>query len=277
MSTAFPVLGRPLAAVALALAAAALPGCAAALRTAPPLAELVGGEVPPPAEAPALRTRAQALYAKRTATDARDAASLALRAAAAVPADEGALLLGVETLVWLADHEGDAAAREAAATRAVQVAQWCGKRAAPSPACSFWLGAALGVQARERPMTGASALPQIEAAFKAAAAGDPAYESGGPDRALAIFYVRAPGWPLGPGDPETGLAHARRAMAQAPDHPPNLLALSEALAATGDRPGAAEQARAALARARAALESGDPDAAEWVRDAEVASRVGDGG
>jgi hypothetical protein len=253
------------------------PGCAPALRTAPPLADLAGGSVPDRAEAPALLDRARALYGRRAPAEVRAAAALALRAAAADPGLEPALLTATEALIWLADHEADTAAREAAAVRAVQAAQWCGHGSPPSPACSFWLGAALGVQARERPTTGASALPSIEAAFKAAAAGDPSLESAGPDRALALLYLRAPGWPVGPGDPEQGLEHARRAASLFPDHPPNLLALAEALAATGDPEGGVAQARRALEGARVALAAGEPDAPDWVRDAEVASGLRVGG
>jgi hypothetical protein len=252
-------------------------GCAPALRTAPPLADLAGAPAASRVEAPALQARAAGLCATRDPNSMREAAGLALRAAAADPSLEPAILTAVESLVWLADHEPGAAAREAAAVRAVQAAQWCDHGAPDSPACSFWLGAALGVQARERPTTGIAALPAIEAAFKAAAAGDPSFDSAAPDRALAVFYVRAPQWPAGPGDPDRGLEHARSAIARFPDYPPNLLALAEALAATGDPEGAANAAKTALSRARSAAAAGVPDAAEWVRDAEVASGLRDKG
>jgi hypothetical protein len=245
-------------------------GCAPALRTAPPLADLAGGAVPAREQAPASLERARALYARRGVAAVREAASLALGAAAAVPDDEVAIVLAVRSLVWLADHEAEASERERAATRAVQAAQWCDPGRPPSPPCAFWLGAALGVQARERPATGVAALPAIAAAFEAAAAGDPSYLKGVPDQALALFYLRAPGWPAGPGDPGRGLEHARRSVAIASDHPPNLLALAEALVATGDAAGAKARYEEALARAREAAAAGDPDAAEWIQEAEVA-------
>src|SRR5206468_9879056 len=103
-------------------------------------------------------------------------------------------------------------ARLRAATRAVQAAQWCERVSAEKPECQYWLGAALGVQAREKPSTGLSALPMIVEAFKRAAVADPALEDGGPERALALLYARAPGWPTGPGDPDLGLEHARKAV-----------------------------------------------------------------
>jgi tetratricopeptide (TPR) repeat protein len=113
-----------------------------------------------------------------------------------------------------------------------------------------------------------SALQRIREAFERAAGGDPTLEEAGPDRALALFYLRAPGWPSGPGDPELGLAHARKAIAVRPDYPPNLLALAEALLVAGDPAGARRALETALEMARRGAASGDPDAPEWTREAE---------
>jgi Flp pilus assembly protein TadD len=61
---------------------------------------------------------------------------------------------------------------------------------------------------------------------------------------------------------------ARAAAALAPDHPPNQSALGEALLAN-DR---SDEGRAALGRAldlaRARAAAGDPDAPDWIREAE---------
>src|SRR5262249_38588973 len=81
-----------------------------------------------------------------------------------------------------------------------------------------------------------SALPEIEAAFKRAASRAPDLEGAGADRALALLYLRAPGWPAGPGDPDLGLEHAKKAVAARADLPPHQLALAEAPAATGSHP-----------------------------------------
>jgi hypothetical protein len=187
---------------------------------------------------------------------------------ASVPGARPEGIMGaVEAQVWLSDHETAPAARESAATVAVQVAQWCPRIAPDLPECDFWLGAALGVQARERPATGLSALSKIEAAFKRAAEGNPEMEDAGPDRALALLYLRAPRWPRGPGDPEQGLVHAKKAVALRPDYPPNRLALAEALAAAGDTAGSLAAGREALRLAEARAAAGDPDANEWVSQA----------
>jgi hypothetical protein len=95
---------------------------------------------------------------------------------------------------------------------------------------------------------------------------DPNYDEAGPARVRALVLTRAPGWPLGPGDAEAGLAAARRAVTLRPQYPPNLLALAEALSKTGDGNGARET----YARARDAAQA-LPDAAdrnEWLREAE---------
>ena len=57
-------------------------------------------------------------------------------------------------------------------------------------------------------------------------------------------------------------------MALRPDHPPNQLALAEALAATGGGEAAGVPRRLALELARKLASAGDPDAPEWIAEAE---------
>ena len=265
-----PARVASLAVVAFAVVALAVSGCAHALKPPPTLAEIAGPAAPDePAEPARLLEEAKGLFAHRKMDDARRAATLALRAAAATPPAPESLLLGIRILVWIAEHEDSSEARSQTATRAVQASQWCDAAAFPAP-CAYWKAAALGQQARERPSTGLSALRLIEAGFKDAAAADPALEQGGPDRALALFYLRAPGWPSGPGDPEKGLAHARRAVELSESSPPNHLALAEALKKTGDAAGSRREYARARALALRAEEAGDPDAGDWMREAEEA-------
>ncbi|HKB08245.1 MAG TPA: hypothetical protein VKF61_08215, partial [Candidatus Polarisedimenticolia bacterium] len=230
-------------AAALLVFALTLPGvaalaCASALKEPRPLGDLAGappGEAAPvrPGEAATLVSNAAALFAERDVEKAKQASQMFLRAAAAENAPIDALLGAVQAQIWLIEHEPEARAREEGARTAVEAAQWCGREAPLDPRCDYWLGAALGVQAREKPSTALSALPKIEALFRRAAEAQPTIDEGGPDRALALLYLRAPGWPSGPGDPDLGLRHARTAAQLRPDFPPNHLALGEALSTGG--------------------------------------------
>jgi tetratricopeptide (TPR) repeat protein len=219
---------------------------------------------------PPLLQRAEVLYASRNPVRVREAGQVWLEAARADATRIEGLIGAARSYVWLVDHEPVAADREKYATLAVQSAQWCERVKPDDPGCAYWLGAALGVQARERRSTALDALPLIEAAFKKAAGVDPEMEEGGPDRALALLYLRAPGWPSGPGDPDLGLAHARRAVEIKPDHPPNQMALAEALVATGDAEAGRAMYRRALEAARQREAAGDPDAPDWIREADGA-------
>jgi hypothetical protein len=255
------------------LVALLLPGCARALKEPRPLTAIAGeGAAVSPGDVDGFLREAEALYAALDPSSVRRAAETWLEAAAADRTRVTGVLGAVKARVWLADHEPEPAARAEAAGAAVETVQWCARIAPDEPACSYWLGVALGVQARERPVTALSALPKMVEAFERAAGAAPGIDHGGPDRALALLHVRAPGWPTGPGDAEKGLVHARRAVEIEGDYPPNLLALSEALSANGDdEAGRATGARALeLARARAG--AGDREAREWVAEAERAGR-----
>jgi tetratricopeptide (TPR) repeat protein len=147
----------------------------------------------------------------------------------------------------------------------VQAAQLCGDRAPSAAACDYALAIALGQQARERHATGRDGLAKMVAALRRAIASEPRLDGAGPHRVLALVYLRAPGWPAGPGDTEAGLLEAREAVILVPEHPANQLALAEALRRNG-RPDEARAAyRHALELARGA--AGDPDAPEWLAEA----------
>jgi hypothetical protein len=152
---------------------------------------------------------------------------------------------------------------------ALDASQWCGRRAKGSAACDYALAQALGQQARERPATAHDGINKMVEALRRAISTEPGLDDAGPHRVLALVYLRAPGWPLGPGDAEQGLAEAREAVARSPDHPPNQLALGEGL----KKNGRSVEARAAYERALSlaqARDGDDPDAPEWVAEAEQA-------
>lgn len=184
-------------------------------------------------------------------------------------ADEAdALAIQARAAVTRSEDEKDATARAVLVREAVAAAERCEKLAPSSPRCDYALAIAMGVQAREHLATAIHSLPTMVRLLRAAAAGEPALDSGGPNRVLAILLVRAPSWPLGPGDAEAGLESARRAVALAPDHAPNHSALAEALRAAQDEAGAVAEARLAMALARRAIEDGEPEAPRWLREAE---------
>jgi hypothetical protein len=82
----------------------------------------------------------------------------------------------------------------------------------------------------------------------------------------ALVLIRSPGWPVGPGDADAGLAAARRAVSLQADYPPNVLALAEALSKTGDEKGARASYEHARDLAQALPPGGDRD--DWLRDAQ---------
>jgi hypothetical protein len=258
------VTGRLAAGCALAAALA----CAPALERGPPapLPAPAGGAGRPAAE---LLREARAAFARRPdAAAVAEAAELFRAAAAADPAATEGVEGAVHAELWLARHRRDGAAERAAA--AVRLGQECLRRAPDAAGCDYALALALGVQARERPGTVREGLELMVEHLRRAASRQPALDDAGPHRVLAILRLRAPAWPLGPGDPEEGLAEARRAVALAPDFPPNQLALAEALAAGGDGEAGREAARRALALAERRAAAGDPDAPGWAEEARAA-------
>jgi hypothetical protein len=242
-------------------------GCAPALRTPKPIGTLGG---PPPGapgrSAAALLADARAALARRPdVAQVRRAESLYVAAAQADPAGVEGLYGAIEAKVWLLDHDRSAD-RGALARSAVDAGQWCLRRAPASAWCDYGLAQALGMQAQEERSTALDGLKRMVELLRRAATEDPAIDRAGPERVLALVLARAPAWPLGPGDPESAVQAARKAVARAPDFAPNPLALGEALIATGASEEGRAEAERGLALARA---SHDPDAPEWIKNGEA--------
>jgi len=257
---------RRVLAVALAVAAA---GCAPALKEPPPIGSLAKRPATGGASdtAELLRQAADA-WARRPDLEAvRDAEAIALQAAQDDGSGIDPLIAAARAKAWLAEEESDAKRRDEAAVSCVQTAQWCAKREPESAACDYWLAIGLGLQAREVPSTAEDGVKKMVAALERAIERDPAYDHGGPERVLAIVLVRAPGWPIGPGDPDAALDHATKAVGVEPDYPPNVLALAEAQA-RNDRAAARESYARARTLADARRAAGDPDASDWVAQAD---------
>ena len=164
------------------------------------------------------------------------------------------------------DAETDSKIRAELADDAERNAQACLAQAPQAAACLYYHAIALGLQARAHPLRANDALKNMLDALAGAETADPGFDQAGPSRVKALVLVRAPSWPLGPGDPEAGLASARSAVSLRPDYPPNVLALAEGLAKNGDVKSAREAYGHARELAQALPPSGDRD--DWLRDAQ---------
>ncbi len=241
--------------------------CASALHEPPPIAALAphatGGR-----SVDDLMHAADAAWARRGEPGQVSVAQgLYLDAAADDERRVDGLLGAMRAMTYRIEHEGDAGLRAHLAEQEVELGQWCQRRAPSDPACDYRLALGLGQEARELPSTGRDALGKMVPLLRRAIAAAPGLDSAGPHRVLALVLMRAPGWPLGPGDPEVALEEARTAVHLYPDAPENQLALGEALG-KNDQPGPARAAyQRALELAAAAREAGDPDAEHLFSDA----------
>jgi len=256
--------------VRIAVAVLLCAGCASALHRAPPLESIARA----PAEgADALLTRGDASWARRAEPgQAALAEDLYLQAARADPRRPEAFAGAIRAKAFRIGREKNDDERTRLAESAVVVGQLCEENVPAAPLCDYWLAAALGLQARERTATAKDGLSRMTDLLRRALKTDARIDQAGPHRLLAIVLLRAPSWPLGPGDPEGALPEAEAAARAAPDFAPNQLALGEALKKNG-KPA---EARAAYSRAlRLATEAGsrgDPDAEGWAADARAALR-----
>jgi len=258
--------------LALALAAALAAGCSPALREPPSVAELATKPPPTtPADPASVLHEADVLWGKRPDVEAvKEAEALYLQAAQADESDVVGLIGATRAKAWLTDRERDTRLRQEMAVSAVQTAQWCGRRAPDRAACDYWLAVAVGLQAREVRITADDGLKTMVPALQRAIDKDPLYDDAGPHRVMALVLLRAPGWPLGPGDAEAGLAEAKKAVEGSPDYPPNHFALAEAFAANKDRNKARESYLRGKALASARRDALDPDAPFWIVEADQA-------
>ena len=242
-------------------------GCAAALKEPPPISALQHDAVGT-TSANALLQEAAEEYQKRPDTAAvRRSEGLCLQAAQADDAGKDGLVCAIRAKAWLAEREKDTNVRTDLAVSAVQAGQWCLRREPGSPACKYWLGVALGLQARDRPVTAEDGLKRMAQLLREVVRDAPLLDEAGPERVLSLLLARAPGWPIGPGDVEEALVLARKAVLLRPDYPPNQLALGEALLKNDDRAKAQEALARAIDLAGRAPFASDPDAPTWIADA----------
>jgi hypothetical protein len=164
------------------------------------------------------------------------------------------------------DHESDAKVRADLATQSSSAADACLALDRQAAACQYGKAVATGMEARAHPTRAVGLLSSMLRNLGNADASDPNYDEAGPSRVRALVLIRAPGWPVGPGDTDAGLAAARRAVSLQPDYPPNVLALAEALSKTGDETGARESYAHARDLAQSLAPGADRD--DWLRDAQ---------
>jgi tetratricopeptide (TPR) repeat protein len=251
------------AAIAVLLSA----GCAAALKEPPPVSALQHEAISATTTG-ALLQEASEEYAKRPDVAAvRRSEGLCLQAAQVDEVGTEGLVCAVRAKAWLAEREKDSTVRTDLAVTAVQAGQWCLRRAPQSAPCKFWLAVALGLQARDRPATVEDGLKRMAQLLREAGKEAPLLDEAGPARVLALLLVRAPGWPIGPGDVEEALVLARKAVELRPDYPPNQLALGEALLKNDDPVKARDALRRAVDLAGKPPFASDPDAPNWIADA----------
>jgi hypothetical protein len=184
----------------------------------------------------------------------------------AEPSSVAALAAAIEANARRSDHEPDSKIRGELAAEATRDAEACRAREPQAAACLYGRAIALGLEARTHPTRAGEFLSDMLDTLGRAESADPNYDQAGPARVRSLVLIRAPGWPLGPGDAEAGLVAARRAVTLQPLYPPNLLALAEASAKTGDKSGARENYARAHDAALALPAAADRD--EWLREAD---------
>ena len=182
------------------------------------------------------------------------------------PSSAAALAAAIKAAAARSDHEPDGKIRGELAADASRDAQACLSREPQSAACLYGQAVALGLEARAHPTHAGEHLSAMLDNLARAESADPNYDEAGPARVRALVLIRAPGWPLGPGDTEAGLVAARRAVALRPLYLPNVLALAEALTKSGDAGGARENYARAHDAALALPAAADRD--EWLREAD---------
>lgn len=176
------------------------------------------------------------------------------------------LAAAIASAAQRSDHESDPKVRGELAAEASRDADACLARQPPAAACLYGHAVALGLETKAHPTRAGGLLNNMLESLANAEAADPNYDQAGPARVRALVLIRAPAWPLGPGDTDAGLVAARRAVMLQPQYPPNLLALAEALTKTGDANGARDGYTRARDAAQALPPSADRDG--WLHEAD---------
>jgi len=217
-------------------------GCASAPRSADtPAPQPLAGD-----ELKALQSQADAHCQQTAARPLRDAGyDQAVHAQQSAPQDRDIGLILARCSLMKADFEGKPDRRMALCEQGYEAARRVSR--GPDDAEAAYLEAVnLGLYVQAKGLTAVGRLTELVALLKIAGK-QPQIDDGGPLRVLGLLYVKAPGWPVGPGDLDLGLDLLKKAAETYPEHPLNHLFYAEALIADGKK----EQARAELERTRA--------------------------
>ena len=128
------------------------------------------------------------------------------------------------------DQSTDSAQRASLLVAATASARQCLAQFPAAAACAYAQAQVQGLTARASPLAAPALLKDMLASLAKAEAQDPALDHAGPARLSAIVLLRAPPWPLGPGDVDAAVTAAQRAVNREPAYPPNLIALGQAQA-----------------------------------------------
>jgi hypothetical protein len=160
------------------------------------------------------------------------------------------LLAAVQGDAERIDQSKDSTERAQLLAAATASARQCLAQAPKDAACPYAQAQVLGLSAREHPVEAGALLKQMLANLAQAEALDPALDHAGPARLTAVVLLRAPPWPLGPGDVDAATVAAQRAVKRDPGYPPNLIALGQAQTRTDG----ARLARATFNQAQQAVQ-----------------------
>ena len=161
------------------------------------------------------------------------------------------LLAAVQGDADAIDQAQDPAQRAPLLAAASVSAQQCLAQSADNANCQYAQAQVLGLTAREHPLQATALLRQMLTYLAKAEGLDPALDHAGPARLTAVVLLRAPPWPLGPGDVDAAVVAAQRAVQRDPAYPANLITLAQAEAKSAGAP----QARATFGRAQTAVQA----------------------
>ncbi|HEY6456037.1 MAG TPA: hypothetical protein VIY90_12245 [Steroidobacteraceae bacterium] len=169
------------------------------------------------------------------------------------------LLAAVQSDADRIEQVPDAAQRAQLLAAATLSAQQCLALSADNAHCQYAQAQVLGLTAREHPLQAGALLKQMLTYLTKAEGLDPGLDHAGPARLTAVVLLRAPPWPVGPGDVDGALVAAQRAVQRDAIYPPNLITLAQAEAKSAGT----AQARASFGRAQLAVQA-------WVGAADAA-------